>query len=525
MRWKQVVVVLGCAGMFGCGSDAPNASVGSIVTHQEALSARADPIGLSLFFSNGQMAPVHLIGSAPRFLQEMDIVESVPSAMDSGIQPLIDGGTASSLNWHGVSQVEEIWVPGLDGTFTRERYYREAKWMEVPSTFTVVPVDAHGHAVGPQLIAHAGSDDERKRSDDDFVRRFVARQVAAGCPSVGDCTGATFRAEALIQLRDALDPEKDARTIPSAAAALQMSFSQLPGKVYSVDLVHQSAASESGYGFEVALEPSSAPANGSYYVPGEQVSFRITFRDGQGHRLFPPGQLPTYADFLAGQVESGLRYLDVSLATRLYYSLKHRESNLLAVLSGPVHELKTPQTVVDPNLLFLPQAPFATRAVDGYTAVAQTVPPAAIVFGGLSDPSLWSTPVSDVITFTVPADAEPGTYLAAIKARRDFGGEALNRGATVEIQVGQTNITTFTPTTRCSSCHQERTGFDTVLHGISDRRACFGCHSSLGIEFDNVLDIRVHTIHDRSERFDADVMRCANCHLSAPTGPARGLLP
>jgi hypothetical protein len=159
MRWKQVVVVLGCAGMFGCGSDAPNASVGSIVTHQEALSARADPIGLSLFFSNGQMAPVHLIGSAPRFLQEMDIVESVPSAMDSGIQPLIDGGTASSLNWHGVSQVEEIWVPGLDGTFTRERYYREAKWMEVPSTFTVVPVDAHGHAVGPQLIAHAGSDD------------------------------------------------------------------------------------------------------------------------------------------------------------------------------------------------------------------------------------------------------------------------------------------------------------------------------------------------------------------------------
>jgi hypothetical protein len=523
MRLKQVVVVLGCSGMLGCGSDT---SDGSVVTHQQALTARCDPIGLSLFFSSGQMGPVHLIGSAPRFLQEMDIVESVPSTTDSGIQPLIDGGTTSALNWSGVTQVEEIWVPGLDGTFTRERYYREAKWMEVPSTFTVVAVDARGDAVGASLVAHAGSDDVRKRSDDDFVRRFVARQVATHCPSVGDCTGASFRAEALIQLRDALDPEKDARTIPQAATALHVSFSQLPGHVYSVDLEHQSAGTDSpGYGFEVQLEPSSTPANGSFFVPGEQVSFRITFKDGQGQRLFPPGQLPTYADFLSGQVPSGLRYLDVMLSTRLYYSLKHRESNVLAVLSGPVDKLKTPQTVVDPNLLFLPQAPFATVAVDGYTAVAQTVPPASIVFGGLGDPSLWSTPVSDVITFTVPADAEPGTYLAAIKARRDFGGEALNRGATVEIQVGQANATAFTPKTTCTSCHQGRTSFDTILHGISDRRACFGCHSSLGIEFDNVLDIRVHTIHDRSERFGADVMRCSNCHLSAPTGPARGLLP
>jgi hypothetical protein len=163
--------------------------------------------------------------------------------------------------------------------------------------------------------------------------------------------------------------------------------------------------------------------------------------------------------------------------------------------------------------------------VDGFTAVGQTVPPAAIVFGGLGNPSLWSVPVSDVITFTIPADAEPGTYLAAIKARRDFGGEALNRGTTVEIQVGQASATAYTPKTQCTSCHQERTGFDTILHGIGDRRACFGCHSSLGIEFDNALDMRVHTIHGRSDRFGADVRRCENCHTTPPAGPARGLLP
>ena len=48
---------------------------------------------------------------------------------------------------------------------------------------------------------------------------------------------------------------------------------------------------------------------------------------------------------------------------------------------------------------------------------------------------------------------------------------------------------------------------------------------SLAIEFDNVLDIRVHTIHDRSERFGADVRQCSICHLTPPSGPARGLLP
>jgi predicted CXXCH cytochrome family protein len=81
--------------------------------------------------------------------------------------------------------------------------------------------------------------------------------------------------------------------------------------------------------------------------------------------------------------------------------------------------------------------------------------------------------------------------------------------------------------TACTKCHNEveRTSFARILHGLDDRRACFGCHASLGIEFDNALDIRVHNIHDRSNRFDADIMRCSNCHLSNPGGPARGVLP
>src|SRR5262249_37417855 len=144
------------------------------------------------------------------------------------------------------------------------------------------------------------------------------------------------------------------------------------------------------------------------------VSFRVTFRDREGHRLHPEGQLPTYESFVSGQTTSGLRYLDLQLQTRLYYALKHRESNLFVVLSGPTDKLVTPKTVVDPSLFFGPQVPFATAAVDGYSAVGQTIPPTAIIFGGLGNPALWSTPVSDVVTFTVPSDAQPGTYVTAI---------------------------------------------------------------------------------------------------------------
>jgi hypothetical protein len=521
-RW----LLTGLAGIFasncagGVADDEPARS-------EQSLTAPAAPVGLSLFFSNGAAAPKLLIGNRPRFAQEIDLVESVPTATDEGVQPLVQGSRVSALDWSGVQQVEELWVPAQDGTFTRERYFRGARWMTQPSTFRLSALGLHGNPLGAPWVVEAGRDDRWRASDDAFVRRFVARQSAFGCPSIGDCAGATYLAEALIQLRDALHPEADARSIPPGTRELRLSWNRLPGQDYVVEVQRVSAA-EAGfdYGFRVGLERASQPANGLFYEPGESVSFRINFRDGSGHRLSPPGELPAYGSFAAGDVESGLRYLDLTLQTRLYYALKHRESNVLFVLSGPTNKLRTPETVVDTSLFFEPQVPFATRAVDGFTAVAQTVPSVGIVLGGLSDPSLWSLPVSDVVTFTIPEDAEPGTYLAAIKARRDYAGEALNRGATLEIPVGQVQPSHFTPKTRCVSCHneQDHTDFGTVLHGIDDRRACFGCHSSLGTELDNALDIRVHAVHDRSNRFDADIHDCSLCHITPPDGPQRGVL-
>src|SRR5206468_2774269 len=108
-------------------------------------------------------------------------------------------------------------------------------------------------------------------------------------------------------------------------------------------------------------------------------------------------------------------------------------------------------------------------ATDGYTGVFTGVPPFFVSLGGRTR---WDDPVSDTVTLTLPRDAQPGTYVAAIKARRNFGGEALNRAATTTVQVGTVTPTTFTPATgKCENCHQGPSGFDRILRRVKGESA------------------------------------------------------
>jgi hypothetical protein len=492
-----------------------------------AAGAPAEPVGLSLLLQNGTMAPLTLVGTAPRYLREIDLVATVPSESDQGIQPLIDDSELASLDWDGVEMVEEDWRPAGDGTFIRQRFYRKARWMEQPSLFLVTPTDDAGRAVGSPLRAYAGKNDQLSAADDGFVRRFSARQTAFGCPAQGDCTGAAFVAQGLVQLRGALNAGQRARTIPANATRLSLRWSEQPTAERTVAVTHAAPADfPYGYGFQPALEAIDPPANGSHYVPGETVRFQVTFRDGAGRRLHSPGELPTYGQFLRGEVPSGLRYYNgFALFPTLYYALKHREGLMAVALLGPLDKLKTPQTTVGLEQFGGAQATFASPATDGFTSLFANIPPNPIVFGG--DPADDDTPVSDVVPITIPADAVPGTYVATLKARREWGGEALNRAVTREIQVGTAIPAPFVAKTGpCNTCHTGASSLPNLLHGLADRRACSSCHSSLAFEPDAAIDIRVHTVHDRSERFAslASIKNCALCHLTPPAGPARGLL-
>jgi predicted CXXCH cytochrome family protein len=494
---------------------------------QLAGSAGGQPVGLSLFFRDGAAQPITLAGDAPRYLQEIDIVATVPTQGDQGIEPLIQNSELSSLDWSGVEMVEEDWRAAGDGTFIRQRFYRNARWMEKPSLFLVTPTDDRGRPVGLPFIANAGKDDLLKSSDDGFVRRFVVRQVAFGCPSQSDCSGASFIVQGLVQLRDALNPQQGARRIPSRATRLELRWTEQPHASRTVQVSHASpSAFPYGYGFQPSIEALNPPANGSHYVRGEMVQFRVTFRDKAGNRLHPEGSLPTYGQFLRGEIPSGLRYYNgFALFPTLYYALKHREGLMAVALLGPTDRLKTARTTVGGEEFATSQSDFATTAVDGYTSIFANIPPTPIVFGG--DPNDNDTPVSDIVPITIPEDALPGTYVATLKSRREWGGEALNRAVTIEIQVGTPTPTTFVAKTgRCDACHTGSSSLPNLLHGLNDRRTCFSCHSSLAFEPDAAIDIRAHVVHDRSDRFNslANINNCAKCHLTPPDGPARGLL-
>lgn len=95
---------------------------------------------------------------------------------------------------------------------------------------------------------------------------------------------------------------------------------------------------------------------------------------------------------------------------------------------------------------FLPQVLTALRATDGWTGLAFTIPQPLVVFGILPA----NTPTPDTVTFTIPADADAGTYVASFKGRREFGGEALNRGATLDIKVGTSSPAPFGAATGCA---------------------------------------------------------------------------
>lgn len=501
--------------------------VGVLVQQGQGAGTAPEPVGLSLLFQNGAMAPVTLVGDAPRYLQEIDVVATVPTPSDQGIQPLLDSSELASLDWTGVEMVEEDWRPAGNGTFIRQRFYRKARWMEQPSVFLVTPTDDAGRPVGPPLRAYAGKNNQLSNADDGFVRRFTARQSAFGCPAQGDCTGATFVVEGFVQLRSALQAEQNARTIPAQATRLALQWSEQPDVRRIVPVTHAAPSDfPYGYGFQPDLEAINPPANGSHYVPGETVRFQVTFRDGAGRRLHSSGSLPTYGQFLRGEVPSGLRYYNgFALFPTLYYALKHREGLMAVALLGPLDKLKTPQTTVALQEFGGGQATFATPATDGFTSLFANIPPNPIVFGG--DPADDDTPVSDVVSLTIPADALVGTYVATLKARREWGGEALNHAVTREIQVGTATSTPFVAKTGpCNTCHTGPSSLPNLLHGLADRRACFSCHSALAFEPDAAIDIRVHTVHDRSERFAsmAEITNCSLCHLTPPTGPARGLL-
>ena len=292
-NWK-VSLLLGVAlATFACGSDenVTEEEVGSEQSELLWILPAPNAVGLSLWFEDGEVRfrdeskkTVDLYENFPRYIDELDITATVVTATDQGIEPLKHSGDMASLDWRGIQLVDEDWRPEAmtdPPTYTRSRFYRNAKWMNGNSTFLLTPVDDRGRVVGVPILTLGGQDDKWRNSDDAFIRRFDARQVTPGCRAIGDCSNATtFMAQGLMQIRDAMHSaqraeyigrHQEAQALPVGAALGPARSTCAAGRTTPRSTATASFRSSSGL----------PPANGQYRAR-RRVDFRVTYRDGAG---------------------------------------------------------------------------------------------------------------------------------------------------------------------------------------------------------------------------------------------------
>ncbi|MCY1017249.1 cytochrome C [Pyxidicoccus sp. MSG2] len=504
------------------GSDVGLEAQGQAVTESDAeRSGAIKPVALALEVNNGEGKLVRVRAGGTFYINQIDIRAVVQATTDEGLKSLRTDSDFAGLGWTGV-RVADQESTGLGAPFTRRRFYRGAAWMDVPSFFTVEPVDQHGRLTGAPVLVNAGSEYTRRtESDDFFVRRFRAIQTATGCATRTDCSGSTsFEEEALVELRNAYDHARaHTLTFQPNTRALRLRWSLRPFAPYELP-VEQVKNPEYSYGFKVELAALTPPRPNGTYAPGSDITFQLTLRDGAGKRLHPKGVLPPYNEVAPDGTESGLQYYRAFFdATTTYYRRKHRERMLMAQVIGPAQNIQPIRSIVglgafldpdiDAQVVGLPQR-------DGVYSQFTTFPFANVLFGGaFIDPNLWNQINTDTWTFTIPSNAAPGTYLVTAKGRRVYLGEDLPGSTTMEIQVGTKQRTQATlPTGPCNTCHSQGGELSQVLHANDNRAACSGCHAPLEFELEGPIFVRTHFIHSRSNRFDAPLEKCSSCHLT-----------
>ncbi len=506
---------------MACAGGGSGVAGGATALESIAHPAGPIPVELAVEVDNGVGSALQLRRGQTYYLNQIDLRASITSTVDEGVSGLRTRGAFADLAWGGIASEEQEFVllGNPDGTFTRRRFYRGAAWMNGQSRFVMDQIDAHGDTVGGSVACDAGVERARGASDSFFDRRLRAIQWTRDCRTSTDCTGAVaFEEEALVELRYALHPGQTF-TLDPRTAALRLAWSLRPGRPYTIP-VTQIATPAFDYGFSIAVEPVTPARADGTYAPGTDLTFRITLEDGSGHRLHPPGSLPSYNDVVFGPNPAGIQYYRAFFdPTTTYWRRKHRERMLMAELIGPAQNARPIRSIIDLDKFLSADDVQVTGTIvkDGVFAEFHTFPTAHDLFGGAFDPTHagWAVPVPDTWTHHLPADAPSGTYYLSVKGRRTYMGQDIPYSRTLEIQVGSPQHTRPNlDTGRCASCHRGPSALDKINHANANLGTCAGCHAPLGFELEGPIYVRTHFIHSRSHRFGAPLDRCASCHLT-----------
>ncbi len=483
-----------------------------------AWAATENAVGLALEIDNGKGVPLQVKAGQTFYINQIDFRVHSKANRDEEVTGLAKKGMLAGLSWANVRMEQEfVDLPNPDGSRTRRRFYSGADWMRQPARFSITPVDAAGKAIAAAVSVEVGFDKGKPNRETMFIDRFRAIQWAYDCKSETDCSKARkFEEEALVELRNSRHPEQTLR-LPAETAALQVRWSLTPAATYTIP-VKPVNAPQFGYGYKIAIETLTPPRADGTYAAGSAITFRLSQLDGDGKRLHAQGHLPTYNDFLAGRAPAGLQYYrGFSEPAAAWYRRKHRERMLMAQIIGPTQALQPIRSLVrledflGKNVTQIVAKPER----DGLYGEFQLFPPSNDLFGGAFDPKHagWAAPVTDQFTFSVPANAQPGTYLVTVKGRRVYLGEDIPTSETIEVQIGTTQHSEPRLTVgNCTNCHKDGGELSKLLHGNGNLAACNACHAPLTIEPDNEAYVRIHFIHSRSERFTAPLDQCSACH-------------
>ncbi|CAN5801869.1 hypothetical protein BH09MYX1_BH09MYX1_45440 [soil metagenome] len=477
------------------------------------------PVGLAIAINNGVADPVSVRAGQRLYINQIDFEAALDTNQDEAVAGLDQTGDFAPLDWSGTTMVDQSFQPTANqdnGKFTRRRFYRKAKWMDTPSAFVIEQLDANGHPSGLPWIADTGLEYLRTPIDSFFDRRLRAIQWTNDCPALDDCTGATsFREEALVELRYANGPNFSQKIGPNTTK-LRVRWSLKPNSPYIIP-VTQVAHPDYDYGISPEITPVTAAGPNGYYAPGQMVSFQVTLKDASGKRLHPQGSLPTYQEFLNGTITSGITYWRGPLEPfATYYRRKHQEKQMDLVFQGPKQKLQPIHNIIDFNTAIDFSTGIVTVAkpsTEGFYGAIAVIPNLLFVLGG---PATFGLPVTDTYSFTIPSDADAGTYSVTLKGRRTYLGEDIPYSKTIQVQVGTSTHTEATLNTGpCNSCHKDGSALGRINHGNDDRSTCTSCHAPLTFELDNgPTYVRVHFIHSRTDRLNQTPAKCDSCHLN-----------
>lgn len=245
---------------------------------------------------------------------------------------------------------------------------------------------------------------------------------------------------------------------------------------------------------EAKLAP---PANGKFFVGGEQVKIRLAVKDGNGNYLHDPEKLPSFNQSYAGNA-NGIEYLSFPQIV----NTGEKDSVGVLGMSGP-HQLMKPS--------------YNANDTTGYWAAPLSALGLEIAQSG-SVPGAADVPIPTAQVITLPMNAKPGTYSVYFKIHRQFLGERFTKIGVSDFQVGQEEKTDFPGRVgNCQICHRGVLSLENVRHGLGVDyvEGCKTCHNANDGQFARIASQSIiHRVHMGSRKYTQDKNDCTFCHIT-----------